>query len=54
MDDSTASFVLRERPEEKTTLVRVVVSSSFCVCAAANVGVDSGTRGRRMPQEEDG
>ena len=45
--------MLRERPEEKPTLVRVVVSSSFSVCAAANAGVDSGTGGRGMPLEED-
>ena len=59
MDSSTASFVLRERPEEKATLERVVVSSSFGVRAAAatNADVDACTGGRGMlweEEEEDG
>jgi len=38
MDSSTASFMLRERPEVKATLERVVASSYFGVRAASNAG----------------
>jgi len=46
--------MLRERPEVKATLERVVASSYFGVRAASNAGADSGTGGRGMPWEEDG
>lgn len=49
MDSSTVSFMLRERPEEKATLERVVGRSSFGVRAAANAGAEGGMGGRGMP-----
>jgi len=54
MDSSTTIFVLCHRPEDKETLERVVVSSSFGVRAAANASAYRGTGGREMPWEEDG
>ena len=53
MDSSTSSFVDCENPEEKASLTRVAVSSSFGVRPAANASVGGGSGGKGMPRGDE-